>query len=97
MRIERKKEIGRLRTDMRDREKRQRGERGETDGEERLTGETESRDREGQNLGRVLNSRCSGACIGHAIVHITKQNNLKLKTQPIQLLGYLPLAFALPV
>ncbi len=35
-------------------------------------------------------------CIGHAIIHITKQPNLKLKTQPEQLLGSLPLAFMLP-
>jgi hypothetical protein len=28
--------------------------------------------------------------------HIVKQPNLKLKTRPKQLLGYLPLAFELP-
>jgi hypothetical protein len=50
----------------------------------------------GQNQGRVFNSRLSRACIGYAIVHITKQPNLKLKTRPKQLLGSLPLAFALP-
>ncbi len=50
----------------------------------------------GQNLGRVLHCRLSRTCIGHAIVHITKQPNLKLKTRPKQLLGSLPLAFALP-
>ncbi len=49
----------------------------------------------GQNIGRVLNSRLCRACIGHTIVHITKQPNLKLKTRPKKLLGYLPLAFAL--
>ncbi len=37
-----------------------------------------------------------GACLGCAIVHITKQSNLKLKTLPKQLLGSLPLAFTLP-
>jgi hypothetical protein len=50
----------------------------------------------GLNLDRVFNSRLGRACIDQAIVHITKQPNLKLKTQPKQLLGYLPLAFALP-
>jgi len=50
----------------------------------------------GQNLGRVFHCRLGRACIGHEIVHITKQPNLKLKTQPKQLLGYLQLAFARP-
>jgi hypothetical protein len=50
----------------------------------------------GRNLGRVFHSRLCHTCIGHAIVHITKQPNLKLKTRPKQLLGSLPLAFALP-
>jgi hypothetical protein len=47
----------------------------------------------GQNLGRVCNSK-----LEHAIVYasITKWPNLKLKTRPKQLLGSLPLAFALP-
>jgi hypothetical protein len=49
----------------------------------------------GQNLGRVFNSRLGRACIGHAIVHITKQPNLKLKTQPKQLSGSLLSAFTL--
>jgi hypothetical protein len=44
----------------------------------------------GQNLGQVFHSRLGHAGIGHAIVHITKQPNLKLKTQPKQLLSYLP-------
>jgi hypothetical protein len=48
----------------------------------------------GRNMGRVFNSRLGRACIGHAIVHITKQPYLKLKTRPKQLLGFLPLAFA---
>jgi hypothetical protein len=34
--------------------------------------------------------------ICHAIAYITKGTNLKLKTRPKQLLGSLPLAFALP-
>jgi hypothetical protein len=51
----------------------------------------------GLNLGRVFNSRLGRACIGRAIVHITKQPKLKLKTRPKQLLGSLPFAFALPV
>jgi hypothetical protein len=50
----------------------------------------------GQNLGRVFHSRLRRTCIGHAIVHITKQPNFKLKTGPKQLLGSLPLAFMLP-
>jgi hypothetical protein len=50
----------------------------------------------GLNLGRVFNSRLGHACTGHEIVHITKQPNLKLKTQPKQLLGSLQLAFARP-
>ncbi len=49
-----------------------------------------------RNLGQVFNYRLGHAWIGHAIVLITKQPNLKLKTQPKQLLGSLPLAFALP-
>ncbi len=35
-------------------------------------------------------------CISHAIALITKWPNLKLKTRPKQLLGYLLLAFTLP-
>jgi hypothetical protein len=45
-----------------------------------------------QNLGPVFNSRHGRAYIGHAIVQITKQTNLKLKTRPQQLLDSLPLA-----
>ncbi len=48
------------------------------------------------NLGRVFHSRLGCACIGHAIVHMTKQPNVKLKTPPEQILGSLPFAFALP-
>jgi hypothetical protein len=50
----------------------------------------------GQNLGQVFNSRLGRACICHAIACMTKRPNLKLKTQPKQLLGSLPLAFTLP-
>jgi hypothetical protein len=50
----------------------------------------------GRNLGQAFNSRLSRACIVHAIVHLRKQPNLKLKTWPKQLLGSLPLPFALP-
>ncbi len=49
----------------------------------------------GRNQGRVFHSRLSRTCMGRAVVHITKQPNLQLKTRPKQLLGYLPLAFAL--
>jgi hypothetical protein len=49
-----------------------------------------------QNLGGVFNSRLGCACICHGVVHKTKQPNLKLKTRPKELLGSLPLAFALP-
>jgi hypothetical protein len=48
------------------------------------------------NQGRIFHSRLGRDCIGHAIVHITKQPNLKLKTRAKQLLGSLPLAFVLP-
>jgi hypothetical protein len=50
----------------------------------------------GRNLGRVFNSRLGHACMDHAIVHITKQSYIKLKTRPKQILGSLPLAFVLP-
>jgi hypothetical protein len=53
-------------------------------------------DATGQNLGRVFNSRLGRAGICCAISYITKRPNLKLKTQPKELLGSLPLAFALP-
>ncbi len=38
----------------------------------------------GWNLCWVFNSRLGSACIGHAIAHITKQPNLKLKTRSPQ-------------
>ncbi len=47
----------------------------------------------GRNLGQVFYCRLGRTCIGHAFVQITKQPNLKLKTQAKQLLGFLPLAF----
>jgi len=51
----------------------------------------------GRNLGRVCNSKPRACfCICHAIANIAKWSNLKLKTWPKQLLGSLPLAFALP-
>jgi hypothetical protein len=50
----------------------------------------------GQNLGRVFHCRLGHTFIGHEIVHITKQTNLKLNTWPKQFLGSIPLAFALP-
>ncbi len=49
----------------------------------------------GQNLARVFNSRLGRACKCRTIAYITKQPNLKLKTQLKQLLGSLPLAFTL--
>ncbi len=45
----------------------------------------------GRNLGRVSNSK-----LGHAFAVQAKWPNLKFKTQPKQLLGSLPLAFAFP-
>jgi hypothetical protein len=50
----------------------------------------------GRNLYRVFHCRFGHTCMSHAIVHITKQLNLKSKTQPKQLLGSLPSAFVLP-
>ncbi len=47
-------------------------------------------------LGWVFNSRLRRACIWLAIAWITKRPNLKLKTQPEQLLGSLPISFMLP-
>jgi hypothetical protein len=48
----------------------------------------------GGNLGRVFSSRLGCACISRAIAYITKQPNLKLKTQPKQLLS--PVSFIAP-
>jgi hypothetical protein len=50
----------------------------------------------GQNLSFVINSKLVSACTYHAISYIAKPSNLKLKTWPESLLGYLLLAFALP-
>ncbi len=50
----------------------------------------------GQNLGRVFNSRLERVCIYCTSACMTKRPNIKLKTEPKQLLGSLPLAFALP-
>ncbi len=50
----------------------------------------------GQNLGRVFNSRMGCMCGVPFCCYEAKQTNLKLKTRPKQLLGSLPLAFALP-
>ena len=50
----------------------------------------------GQNMGRVFNFSLGRACTCCAIAYITEHPNLKLKIQPKQLLGYLPLAFVLP-
>ncbi len=50
----------------------------------------------GQNLGRVINSRVGHAGISYAMVYTKIQPNLKLKAWPKQLLGSLPLGFALP-
>jgi hypothetical protein len=49
----------------------------------------------GRNLGRVFNSRLGHACMCCAIAYIIKQPNLNLKNGARQLLGSLPLAFAL--
>jgi hypothetical protein len=50
----------------------------------------------GQNLGRVFNSRSGCMCAMPFRCYEAKQPNLKLKTQPEQLLGSLPIALALP-
>jgi hypothetical protein len=50
----------------------------------------------GQNLGWLLNSRSSCAHAVQLWCFETKLPNLKLKTRPEQLIGYLPLDIALP-
>ncbi len=50
----------------------------------------------GRNLGRVFNSRSGCMYVMNLCYYEAKQPNLKLKTQPKQLLGYCPLAFVLP-
>jgi len=49
----------------------------------------------GWNLVRVFNSKSGCMCAKHLFCYEAKQPNLKLKTQPKQVLGYLPMAFAL--
>jgi hypothetical protein len=50
----------------------------------------------GLNLGHDFNSRLGRACIGRAIVHITKQPNLKLKTRPKTAFRFSPVRFRTP-
>ncbi len=50
----------------------------------------------GRNLGRVFNCRSDWMFVMHLFFYEAKQPNLLLKTRPKQLLGSLPLAFALP-
>jgi hypothetical protein len=50
----------------------------------------------GQILGQVFNLRDSCMCSMHLCWHEAKWSNLKLKTRPKLLSGYLPLAFKLP-
>jgi hypothetical protein len=50
----------------------------------------------GLNLGRIFNYRCRCASAWISTCASSKQPNLKLRTQPKPVLGYLPLAFALP-
>jgi hypothetical protein len=50
----------------------------------------------GQNLGRVFNYTSDRMFVMHLFGYEAKLPNLKLKTRPKQLLGYLPLVFALP-
>jgi hypothetical protein len=49
-----------------------------------------------RNLGRVFNSTSGRSFAMHLCCYEAKQPNLKLKTRSKQLLGSLPLAFALP-
>ncbi len=48
-----------------------------------------------KNLGRVFNSRSGCMCVMHLNCYEAKWPDLRLKTRPKQLVGYLPLAFAL--
>jgi len=50
----------------------------------------------GRNLGRVFNFRCGHLHAEHFWCYHVKLPNLKLKTQPKQPLGSLPLVIALP-
>jgi hypothetical protein len=49
----------------------------------------------GRSLGWVFHSRSDWMLVMHLFSYEAKQPNLKLKTRPKQLLGYLPFAFAL--
>ncbi len=49
----------------------------------------------GQNLARVFNSRIGRLYAAHSCSYRFKLPNLKLKTRPKQLSGYLPLDIAL--
>jgi len=49
-----------------------------------------------RNLGLVFNSRSGCMCARHLFCYDAKQPNLKLKTRSKQLVGSLPIAFALP-
>ncbi len=51
----------------------------------------------GQNLGWVFNFRCGRAHAVHLYCCEVKLPNLKMKTRPTQLLGYLLIDIALPV
>jgi hypothetical protein len=51
----------------------------------------------GRTLGRVFNSRRVCMHAMHLLSSVAIQPNLELKTQPKQLLGYLPLDIALPI
>ncbi len=50
-----------------------------------------------KNLSQFFNCRRGRACAWHEITLVTKQSNLKLKTQPEQLLGSFSLGFLLPI
>ncbi len=51
----------------------------------------------GQNLGRVFNFRNGGVHAAQFLCYRVKLPNLKLKTRPEQLSGFLPLDVALPI
>ncbi len=50
----------------------------------------------GWKQGQVFNSKSGCTCAMHLCCYEAKRPNLKLKTRPKRLLGYLPLAFELP-
>jgi hypothetical protein len=47
-------------------------------------------------MGRVFNFRCGCMHTMHILPSVAIQPNLELKTQPTQLLGFLPLVIVLP-